>query len=449
MRIGQNTEQSLPSVISWDPATKPPVYALVASWALLLPLLIFASQVGFSFEQGTKNTLAGFAGAGIVSPLNSGEAMVMKLQRYGVYLLCIALVLPFIRIISEEFHRNRLIGSLCLWALLSIFWSQNPRASLISAIFLIIDVSLAAYLLHRFSGPDLPKLMVFVGTVAAAASLLLVIALPEYGLQGRNVEALGAWQGIFEHKNICGSAFTLLLLPVFFLETKLRYGKVLRWVYGGCLIVIITMTQSVGSWVVCSCCIGFILLLRVLAVLSRRTAAAFAICVAGIVASAGCLIVANFRSVIQILGKDPTMTGRTTIWAFLLPSLMKHPIVGYGYMAFWQEGLRGESANVAISMNWPGIGYSENGLIDLMLCLGAVAVVLFLLLFIRAVRHALYCFSKEPSPRVMWYSSMLFFLAVTNIAAGKILCPSNLDCILQIVTFMGLAQERRRIMSSW
>ena len=42
-------------------ATKEPIYALVISWVLLFPLLVFASGYGFSFELGTLNTGAGGA----------------------------------------------------------------------------------------------------------------------------------------------------------------------------------------------------------------------------------------------------------------------------------------------------------------------------------------------------------------------------------------------------
>jgi exopolysaccharide production protein ExoQ len=377
--------------------------------------------------------------------LNAGESLLIKMQRYAVYLLCVTAVLPFAHAILEELRRNKLIIALCLWAFASVLWSQNPRGTAISAIFLIVDVGFAVYLLRRFPGSDLPKLIVFIGGGAAAATLFVVVALPEYGVQARNTQVFGAWQGIFEQKNICGSVFTLLLLPIFFVETKRRFGQLLRWLYGGSLLGIIAMTQSAGAWVVCSSCISFIVLMRAFAALSRRAAAVLAITLAGIGICAGYIILEYFGSIMQMVGKDPTMTGRTTIWAFLLPSIMKHPLVGYGYMAFWQEGLKGESANVALSMNWPGIGYSENGLIDLLLGLGAIAVLLFLLIFGRAVRDAFYCFSKNRSPRVMWYISMLFFVTVSNIAAGQIFCPSNLGCILQVVTFVGLAQERKRL----
>ena len=114
----------------------------------------------------------------------------------------------------------------------------------------------------------------------------------------------------------------------------------------------------------------------------------------------------------------------------------------HGILAEWPPR---KSANIAIAMNWPGIGYSENGLIDLCLGLGAVAVVIFLLLFGRAIRDAIYCFKSDASPVVMWYATILFFTAVSNIAAGQIFRPTSLECILQVVAFVGLAQERRRI----
>lgn len=269
--------------------------------------------------------------------------------------------------------------------------------------------------------------------------------IPGDGIQSRNFESAGAWQGIFEQKNICGSVLTLLLLPIFFVQTRSHYGQLVRWAYGTVLVLIIAMTRSTSAWLICASCILFIFAMRLIERLAGRTVIIAETALIGIALCAVYIAVEYSDSPMYLLGKDPTMTGRTVIWGVLASSIMKRPLVGYGYMAFWQGGMKGESANVALSMNWAGIGYSENGMIDLWLSLGAVAVLMFLLLFGRAIRDALYCFNRNATPGVMWYASILFFVAVSNIAAGQVLHPSSLGCILQIVAFVGLRQERRRL----
>jgi O-antigen ligase len=134
------------------------------------------------------------------------------------------------------------------------------------------------------------------------------------------------------------------------------------------------------------------------------------------------------------------------IWAGLLPSIMKRPLLGYGFMGFWQ-GLRGESAYVGLLMNWPGMGYAENGVIELWLELGALGVVLYLLVLSRAVKNAVYCFTRKPSPAVMWYSSVLFVLVMSNIEGGSLLSPTDLKFLLPMVAFIGLRREAKHLRS--
>jgi len=50
-------------------------------------------------------------------------------------------------------------------------------------------------------------------------------------------------------------------------------------------------------------------------------------------------------AIANALGRDVTLTGRTSIWAVVLDKISKHPWLGYGYKGFWL-GMEGESADV-------------------------------------------------------------------------------------------------------
>jgi O-antigen ligase len=125
-------------------------------------------------------------------------------------------------------------------------------------------------------------------------------------------------------------------------------------------------------------------------------------------------------------------------------SILKKPLLGYGYKAFWQ-GLTGESANSILSMKWPGLSYSENGVLDLWLELGGIGVALYVCVFLRAVKDAAYCLRRNASPFVMWCTLMLFIVVISNIEGGTLLFPSSLACILPIVAYAGLRRERLRL----
>lgn len=420
-----------------------PLYTLVITWALLIPLVAFASGGGFSFEYASINTQLGYSGVGLTANSQSDLGL-LRFQVYGLSLFCALLAMPGLRAIIRGFRENLLISALVAFAFVSVFWSQNPRKTIADSAFLAVNVALALYLLWRFSSNDVMKLMMFVGSIAAAGSLILILFFPQYGTQLRGAYANGAWQGIFGHKNACAAALTYLLTPACFVRMSGRYSWVFRMSYVLTLVCIIVMTRSVGGWVLCFCTMCSVLLLLQLRKASGKDIVAFVLIIVAIAASLAFLAFLNLEPLLALFGKDLTLTGRTVLWHYLFQSILKRPLTGFGYMAFWQ-GLQGESANIWGALKWPGIMYAENGILELWLGLGGIGVVLFLALFTRAIRDGIYCFLRNATPATMWYISILLYTVFANIAGGKVVYPSYLECILQYLAFIGLRQERRKI----
>jgi O-antigen ligase len=77
-------------------------------------------------------------------------------------------------------------------------------------------------------------------------------------------------------------------------------------------------------------------------------------------------------SMAKTLGKDPTLTDRTKIWAFLL-SMHTNPVIGVGYQSFWL-GPRLEEfwQNSGLGR----INEAHNGYLEVYLELGIVGVML-------------------------------------------------------------------------
>jgi exopolysaccharide production protein ExoQ len=66
-------------------------------------------------------------------------------------------------------------------------------------------------------------------------------------------------------------------------------------------------------------------------------------------------------TIIIILGREPDLTGRTAMWSNFL-SMVKHPIVGYGYESFWLSG--------RLQNNIDSITSVHNGYIEMYLNMG-------------------------------------------------------------------------------
>jgi O-antigen ligase len=422
---------------------RPNLLSLTNTWILCTILLVFASLYGFSFERGTFNTMVGSALEGMNS-VDSGGTAIVKTQNFAVYLLSFGCILPFIKPVWSELRRHAFVFSILGWAILSIAWSDNPSTSAVNVLRMTLNLVLVVYLFERYSANDIQRLVMLVGCVAAAGSLLLIVFFPQYGLQSRAFYALGAWEGIFGQKNICGLEMLILLLPAFFVKLTGIYARMLRGAYVAIVLGIILMTRSAGAWIITSLCLGFVALLKLSARMAKKDVILIAVAAAFTLITAGLIAWANFDTFMFLLGKDPTMTGRTVIWAALFRSIFKRPLLGYGYLAFWQ-GHSGESRNLAIQLNLPDYTSSESGILELWLELGIIGVLLYGAIFVRSARDAIYCFWRDPSPAVLWYISILFYALVANIEGGLLMTPSNLACMLPFIAYVGLRREAQRI----
>lgn len=74
----------------------------------------------------------------------------------------------------------------------------------------------------------------------------------------------------------------------------------------------------------------------------------------------------NLASFTALLGRDETLTGRTEVWAAVLPVVQKQPLLGAGFGSFWTSARQ----------RFYQIPHGHNGYLDILLDLGAVGLVL-------------------------------------------------------------------------
>jgi len=84
----------------------------------------------------------------------------------------------------------------------------------------------------------------------------------------------------------------------------------------------------------------------------------------------------------EAVGRNPTLTSRTTIWSLLL-SMHTNPLVGVGYDSFW--------LGPRLEFIWPrlgAIGEAHNGFLELYLNLGIVGLFLLIAFFVSSYRKS-------------------------------------------------------------
>jgi O-antigen ligase len=88
----------------------------------------------------------------------------------------------------------------------------------------------------------------------------------------------------------------------------------------------------------------------------------------------------NYALLLELIGRDPSLTDRTLIWDLLTPLIDAEFLKGYGFGAFWSS----PSAEAFIS-RWGYIGNAHSGYMETLLNGGVIQLVALALMLIEAL----------------------------------------------------------------
>ena len=277
-----------------------------------------------------------------------------------------------------------IVLGLGLFVVCSVLWSvdrgETMRQSLIYLPMLVGSIGIASNL----SADEYMHLLARMCFLAAMGSLVLLVLAPaSAGVPGND------FGGIFSQKNVLGEVMQIGALASLH---GLREGNGRRLqsaVYLLGLVALALMSRSATSCLVivvyCAGSATFTLVRR--GSLGRFLAIVGILVMLGAVAS-----IAMFPDYfLEVIGRNPTLTGRTRIWAAVIPYIWQRPLLGWGFVAFWSPKNPAAGA-VAISsgLNF-NPGEAHNGLLEALLEVGALGTGLFLFLVARTVWIAIKC----------------------------------------------------------
>ena len=208
---------------------------------------------------------------------------------------------------------------------------------------------------------------------------------------------------------------------------------------------LILMSKARTGWIVAASLLAYVTVTKHLKRYSAKDRVYLGMLLGGASVVASIVIEQYYSTIMLMMGKDPTLTGRTKIWKLVISAIWKRPFLGYGYRAFW-HGLQGESANLSLADRWI-IPAAHDGFLDLWLGLGAIGVGLVVYSMFQAVRDAKKCFRIGGSPAVEWYLCLVFVTLVSNIAELTLMVPNYLAWIMYVLACVGLSREAKRIQS--
>jgi O-antigen ligase len=303
----------------------------------------------------------------------------------------------------------------------------------------MVSTTLAIYLGERYTMEKLARLLTQTLCLMMAAVIVLYFVAPTYVVDYSS--HIGAWKGLSSHKNGFGEfmaeAVALLLL------VRFRQFRWLRYLFLVAAVVLLKLSGSATSLFAGTLVIAAMLLWRCTRQKPKQRLLVYAVA-ALIVFSVAYFLTGHAGLVFQLLNRDPSLTGRTHIWAMALPAMMKSPILGYGYDAFW-TGMNGEALDMMIGAGWL-VPNAHNGFIDLGLSLGMLGLCVFLYVWASSMRRAVEFIRLEPRPVGLWPITYLCFFTLHNMTESSLLTwPLSVSYLLFAAITTSLAVNRRRV----
>jgi exopolysaccharide production protein ExoQ len=291
-----------------------------------------------------------------------------------------------------------------VFCLCSIGWSDYPVPAFKKWIKAVGDLAMILIVLtDEQPVAALRRLFSRVGFVLMPLSLLFIKYYPHLGKTYDVWTGAQMSTGATLDKNMLGVITLVLLLGTTWRvlellgrDETLPYRRRQLLAQGALLVIGITVLIDANSATsTVSLVLGAGLVLTTRRQFMRRNPAALHVLVGLLILTVSTVILlGGGAAAAQAMGRNPTLTGRTEIWAAVI-SMAHNPVVGAGFESFWLSRAVAEG----LWRLFPGLPLNEahNGYIEIYLNLGWVGVGLIVLILIDGYRRSVKAFRCAPA----------------------------------------------------
>jgi len=361
-------------------------------------------------------------------------------------LLNLLLILASLLLLANGYRqhmRGFAVGSALAFAavgflFLSALWSLSPPTTVRVAVVYLFVVIGTIGVARSLDADEFMDLLSWCCLSAAIASILLLVGSPGNAFMD-GVDFIG----IFPHKNVLGQVMATGALAALHGIRAARRGYLgklfMVLVFVGMAIASKSTAALLACLVFCGIS-GFDSLWR-RGRGARQTGVVLAIFLVPI------FIVAMVAPdvILEAVGKDPTLTGRTEIWAFVIDDIWMKPWLGWGYFGFWQLS-NPAAREISDSLQWV-VPQAHNGLLEFLLNIGVVGTALFVFILIRNLVLAFRCLSTPA--RVLAVSAITCCVGILLEGVSETVLLAPTESLTPILFITGLMCERALWVAKW
>jgi O-antigen ligase len=382
------------------------------SWALWLP-------IAWMCIAGSRSVSSwfGVSGSGTLAQTYS-EGTPLDAAIFLFLILCGLFVLNRRAARLQSFTKgNGALIAFYAFCGVSVMWSAEPAVAFKHWIKLFGDLEMALLVL---TDPQprmaLRTVMARVGIILLMASIMLIVAFPELGRSIDSYDFRQYLNGVTTQKNELGMICIVLGLGAEwgFLE-GMRLGsrqmRIRQCVGNGILFLaalgLIIAANSMTSF---SCLLlsGALMLMVCRPRVAKRRGLPDAIFWGAVILAIFAVFFDTSGTLVKLLGRNPSLTGRTKIWSAVL-SFETNPLIGTGFDSFW---LGDRIDRVANYIGYKGIAEAHNGYLEIYINMGWLGLLFLGVMLAAGYRRILRGLPGEPvygSLRLAFYSASLMY----------------------------------------
>lgn len=310
-----------------------------------------------------------------------------------------------------------------------ILWSIAPDNSVEPVMILYMTSFIGIYIAMRYSLEEQLSIVMWLGVVMIVVSF--VMAFQFQGQGGLHVGGPhdGAWRAGFPHKNQFATLLTLTTLPILLLGQ--RWGR-WRWMLAIPIAVAVWNSTSATGLVALVAMLSIIPILRLMRLRHRWLVGALLIMLPIIVFLLLGLLF-NSDAVLEALGRNATLTGRTTIWNVSMDLAAQRPWLGWG---MW--GAFSPASPIHDALTWAP-AHAHNSWVDTLLTVGVIGTMLLIFTLAMAIwQGVLYAYRKN-TWEALFPLVFMIHLNIVSLTTASLLVRFDLAWILFVGIVYGLA----------
>ena len=323
------------------------------------------------------------------------------------------------------------------YCMLSTLWSQYPEITLRASIQLMITLAIAVVMAGRVKPTTLVRALFVVYAVGILASVTI-----------GNRPSGAPWLGIFGSKNAFAAHIAVFALTSLAVVVDRHAGLLLRLgALAGLLISgpLMILAQSAGAIMMVVPCVAVMVLLLLTGRLTGNQKLFMTLGVIIVGAALGLFIMANGQTLLsEILegsGKDPTLTGRTDLWATAFTFIAERPLQGIGFRAFWVAGFAPAEQLWAMFLVPSGSGFNfHNTYISNAVEIGLIGVGLQAFLIYGGFLLIVIATILRPNPQNAFLVGLQLLVILRSFIEVEVFFEFSVRSILVVVTFIYGAQ---------